>query len=186
MRTKESKKLARQLMNRHGLQDFSLEFLKLKSPIGAASVHYKKIILSAPCLSINSRQWVENVILHEIAHILVWDKVKAAHGDIWKAKAIEIGCNGNIYEDGGIQPTGRYKAVCPVCEKTYYRYEFTLSRHGKVVRNSDEYLERLLSVTFNCRTVGCGGNLKYVDLRSRLNWLTGSWFYKRKNNESQI
>ena len=151
----------------------------MRSPIGAASLLDRKIVLSAPCFAVNNKQWIENVILHEITHILVWGKEKNSHGDLWKAKAIEIGCNGEIYgDDRGNMPKGRYEAICPVCGKKHYRYEFTLSSHGKVVRNTDEYLKNILSKTFKCR-LRCGGYFKYVDLKRKLNWLTNAW--NRKN-----
>lgn len=59
---------------------------------------------------------VENVILHEIAHALVGSD--AGHGPEWKAKAIELGCDGKQYHTLQLAKPRGFKS-CD-CGEVYY------------------------------------------------------------------
>jgi predicted SprT family Zn-dependent metalloprotease len=104
-----------ELMNLHGLMTNSwvFQFDNAKRRLGYCS-HYQKIIsLSKNIMPLLNDAELNDIILHEIAHALV-DK-KHGHDAVWRAKAIEIGCNGNRLYDGTPRIKHKYKGICPVC-----------------------------------------------------------------------
>lgn len=55
---------------------------------------------------------VTNTILHEIAHAIVG--AKHGHDRVWRAKALEIGCDGQRCSDGSnIKMDYKYLGTCP-------------------------------------------------------------------------
>lgn len=109
--------LAIALMRQHGLidQGWHFEFDRAKSRLGACHHGKKKITLSSIISPGQSRARIVNTILHEIAHALVGHK--AAHGPMWKAKALEIGCDGErCGEVEAFKPEFRWYAVCDKCD----------------------------------------------------------------------
>ena len=108
----KAKMLALELLNEHGLMDknWYFEFDNAKRRFGCCSYRKKRISLSKPLTLLREESFVRNTILHEIAHALVGGK--NGHNHIWKAKAIEIGCNGErCSSDAHIQ--GKWVGVCP-------------------------------------------------------------------------
>ena len=75
----------------------------------------------------NSEKSVENTILHEIAHALTPGK---GHGPVWRAKAIEIGCDGKrCYSSEKIAtPDAKYVAECPNCKQVHKRHKASNKR----------------------------------------------------------
>lgn len=112
MNLNEAKVLACELMQQHGLLDsgWYFEFDKAKCRYGCCFYSLKKITLSAPLTEIRDESWVRNTVLHEIAHALVGRK--NGHNEVWRAKAIELGCNGSRCSDD-VSLKGKWKAVCP-------------------------------------------------------------------------
>ena len=80
---------ARELMDRHGLRDWSLEFNRTRRQLGACEWETKRIFLSRMHAVQKPPELVTDVILHEIAHALAGPE--AGHGPEWKAIAIRLG-----------------------------------------------------------------------------------------------
>ena len=90
----ETRKLAMELMAKHGLNrsGWTFQFDNARRRAGVCK-HYKKVIgLSKYLLPHMKEDKVKDTLLHEIAHALVGPK--HGHDWVWQRKAIEIGCNG--------------------------------------------------------------------------------------------
>lgn len=124
MNIQEANTLACELLEEHGLIDkeWYFEFDNAKRRFGACKHREKAITLSKHLVELNDVVKVKDVILHEIAHALVG--IGHGHDAVWKAKAIEIGCDGKrCYGDETIKPKGDYSATCINCGNTYTKYK---------------------------------------------------------------
>lgn len=113
----EAKTLAINLMQKHDLKGWSFNWNNRKRSFGVCNYTKKQILLSkvlTPHLEIEA---VTNTILHEIAHALVG----AGHGHnrVWRAKAIEIGCNGERCSNHKTDIKAKYEAECDGCGHTH-------------------------------------------------------------------
>ena len=109
---KEAEQLARDLMNKHQLFWWRLEFDYAVKRFGYCTKGKKLISLSKPLTELNSKEKVEQIILHEIAHALT-TKGKS-HGKEWKRIAKSIGYGGKrCYDETVITPLSKYTATCP-------------------------------------------------------------------------
>ena len=90
--------------------DWSFEFDNAKRRFGCCNYRKKKITLSAPLTELRDESFVKNTILHEIAHALVGGR--HGHDNVWRAKAIEIGCNGNRCSSD-VEIKGKWIGTCP-------------------------------------------------------------------------
>lgn len=126
----EAKKLAVKLMDAYGLIDdgWTFDFDNSKRRFGVCMIRRKnpelngKIKLSKYLVSRNDEKRVRNTILHEIAHALT----PGHHHDyIWKAKAIEIGCDGKrCYDEESVNVVeSKYIAVCNSCNTTHRAFK---------------------------------------------------------------
>ena len=61
---------------------------------------------------------IKDTLLHEIAHALVGNHHK--HNEIWRQKALEIGCSGEIYRKVEFLPP--LLATCPKCGLKFHRF----------------------------------------------------------------
>lgn len=98
------------------------EFRWDKATVRAGCCHekLKRITMSKKITELNSWEFVEDIILHEIAHALVG--VKCKHGKVWKAKCVELGCRPERYcSPEVVRPKMKYKAICPNCGYVWYR-----------------------------------------------------------------
>ena len=116
--------LAISLMEKHGLtnSNWRFEFDNSKKRFGVCK-HGEKIIgLSKYLVELNDEKRVRNTILHEIAHALVGHK--HGHDWIWRAKAIEIGCDGErCYDSKQVKtPSSKYIAECKGCKHTFKKH----------------------------------------------------------------
>lgn len=103
--------LARGLMDKHGLKDWSFGFDTATRRLGVC-IHYKKRIqMSRTFVKLNDIDKVTQVMLHEIAHALV-DRY-AGHGPTWKRKALELGCVNPKSTTSSVQAPTRYITTCP-------------------------------------------------------------------------
>ncbi len=102
--------LAIDLMNQHGLYDWSFAWSKAKRINGTCSHRKKQIRLSAILSPIRNITEVKNTILHEIAHALVGSG--HGHDYVWFNKAIEIGCNGQRCSNDKVDIQAKYEANC--------------------------------------------------------------------------
>ena len=84
--------LAVEKMKFHNLTDWNFRFDNAKRRFGLCAYKSKMISLSESLTELNPEEEVLNTILHEIAHALVGRG--KGHTQVWKLKALEIGCNG--------------------------------------------------------------------------------------------
>lgn len=97
MDTKQAFIRAYELMTFHGLVQLGWTFRldRGKSRAGLCDDSKKQISVSIHLVKNGDVYMFENIILHEIAHALVGCRHK--HDEVWRAKAIEIGCDGDKY-----------------------------------------------------------------------------------------
>jgi len=133
---KDAEKLAKRLMKKFGLDFLRFRFTRSKIFIGYCSfLRYKKewipyrIELSSPFVLINSKEVIKETILHEIAHAVAGRE--HCHDEVWKECAVYVGADPFVVSCNVNVPEGRYKGICPICKKVYYKY-----RTGKLVRSS--------------------------------------------------
>lgn len=123
MKLEEAQKLAIELMDEHGLIDkrWYFQFDNAVRRFGCCKHRLKQITLSKKLVALNDEAQVKDTILHEIAHALVG----AGHGhdSVWKAKALEIGCNGErCYSSKEVtRPEAKFKATCGKCGHVHKR-----------------------------------------------------------------
>ena len=121
----EAKTLATKLMNQHGLTEkgWGFEFDNAKRRFGCCNHTYRRISLSKYLVDLNSEARVQNTILHEIAHALVGHT--HGHDNVWKRKALEIGCDGNrcYTEKNTVIVKGSLEAVCPKCKHVHRKFK---------------------------------------------------------------
>lgn len=94
MTRNEATKLLRAELDKYGLEDWHIRLVtdQVKYPVlGLCSYKDKTIILSAHHIDQHPDPEITNTIRHEVAHALVGSG--HSHDDVWKAKAIEIGCD---------------------------------------------------------------------------------------------
>jgi predicted metal-dependent hydrolase len=80
-------------MKKHKLKGWTYGFTKAKKTAGTCCPGRKNINISNVFIdseNTNKKQ-IKNVILHEIAHSLT---IGHNHDKVWRAKALEIGCDG--------------------------------------------------------------------------------------------
>ena len=80
---------ARGLMDRHGLDEWTLRFNTARKKLGECRAEQKLILLSRPHAVNDPPAQVTDTILHEIAHALAGPS--ARHGSAWKAIAHQLG-----------------------------------------------------------------------------------------------
>jgi predicted SprT family Zn-dependent metalloprotease len=134
MNLQDAKNLAIELMDQHGLLDnrWIFEFDNAKRRFGCCFYKAKRITLSRHLVVLNDVARVKNTILHEIAHALV--DAKHGHDNVWRRKALEIGCDGNrCYSSVKVtQPQSKYIAECSGCGVIHKRHKMTRAlKYGK-------------------------------------------------------
>jgi predicted SprT family Zn-dependent metalloprotease len=88
MDLREAERLARTLMGRHGLGEWSFRFSRARRAFGTCIPSRRIITLSAYLTHLNSEAEVRDTILHEIAHAL---EPNDGHGEAWKEACRKIG-----------------------------------------------------------------------------------------------
>lgn len=123
MKLNEARDLANDLMIKHGIaeQGWRFEFDNAKRRFGCCKYRSKTITLSVYLTELNDVRKVKDTILHEIAHALC---PKQKHNEVWRRKALEIGCNGErcYNSDEVVGVRGNYIAVCVGCQKEHSRF----------------------------------------------------------------
>lgn len=89
MNTTAALRLARALLDEHGLRDWRVALDRAKTRAGVTVFGTRTISLSAPLTRVHTEDEVRQTILHEIAHALVGPV--HGHDEVWKAKARELG-----------------------------------------------------------------------------------------------
>jgi predicted SprT family Zn-dependent metalloprotease len=118
-RRSAARKLALELMARHGLGDWTFAFNKRKQTLGLCRHSISTIELSIYLVDRNSEEEIKDTILHEIAHALVGPE--HGHDAVWKAKAIEVGARPERCGEADM-PEGRWRACCGGCGQAFSRH----------------------------------------------------------------
>ncbi len=88
-RLREVAEQARELMDRHGLGDWSFRFNAARKKLGVCRYREKLILLSREHAAGGTPVQITDTILHEIAHALAGPRV--GHGPVWKEIARRLG-----------------------------------------------------------------------------------------------
>jgi SprT protein len=131
MNLNDARKLARQLMQEHGVPaEWTFQFDRSKVRFGKCNYGRKEISLSRYLVELNDEPEVRETILHEIAHALL--PRGAGHGPKWRALAGSIGCQAKrCYGEEVTRPTPKYKGTCPKCRRVIHRHRRTVVACGR-------------------------------------------------------
>lgn len=182
-----AKNLALRLMTKHGLHGWRFEFDNARRRFGCCRYYDKTITLSKSITLMNSES-VENTILHEIAHALTPGH---HHGPVWRAKAIEIGCDGKrCYSTEISTPAAKYVAECPKCKHVHTRYKATNKRGSCGSCSGGRFNEAYLLV-FRPNTVTEKRHVASVSVKSSVKKplrvkMTDEMRRLRRNEQSRI
>lgn len=89
MRAEDTLRLARSLMDEHGLTGWTAGLDRAVRRAGATHFADRRITLSRRLTAMYSEDQVRDVVLHEIAHALVG--ARAGHGPAWRREVVRIG-----------------------------------------------------------------------------------------------
>ena len=110
-------RLARELMDQHGLKAWTFEFDDAVRRAGMCNYTKSRISLSAPLTRIHDEREVRDTILHEVAHALAGSRAK--HGPAWREVAVRIGCSGRRCVDPSAPSIdGPWVGACPAGHRT--------------------------------------------------------------------
>lgn len=118
--------LAKELFQVHGLLDWTLVFDNAKRRLGQTSYQNKKISLSKSLTILNPEEQVKDTILHEIAHALVGSR--HGHDNVWREKAISIGCNGERTTSSIVKVPAKYTITCTLCNSSWQAHRLFMRR----------------------------------------------------------
>ena len=117
MLAEEVRLLARELMDDHGLESWSVEINpRLRTTFGRCNHNRQLIDINWYHCTRSEADTIRDTILHEIAHALVGRR--QGHNHVWRAKAIEIGCSGSRtgkWEDDVLPTTITARPWAMVC-----------------------------------------------------------------------
>lgn len=130
-------RMARGLMDGHGLSGWVLVLDRAKTRAGICRADHRQIGLSRVLTRLHSEAEVRDTVLHEIAHALVG--VEHGHDAVWRARARAIGCSGaRCLPVSAELPPGRWRAVCPAGhETTRHRRPLRVASCGACSRTFD-------------------------------------------------
>jgi predicted SprT family Zn-dependent metalloprotease len=114
----QARRLARSLMNEHGLREWRLMFDHARRRFGACHYAKRTITLSRVLVPLNDEAQVRDTVLHEIAHALTPGD---GHGARWKRKCLELGAEpARCYRDEEVvapeRPAAKYLWGCAGCD----------------------------------------------------------------------
>ncbi len=141
--------LAEDLLEHHGLTDWTVTFDGAKKRAGICRFGPKVLGLSAPLTTLHSDDEVRDTVLHEIAHALAGPQ--HGHDEVWRAIAVRIGCSGErcVSPDAprveppwlgtcaGGHTSGRHRRpervmTCGECSPTFdLAHVFSWTHHGR-------------------------------------------------------
>src|SRR6266699_676044 len=93
MTREQTVKELRQLLDSHSLHDWHIRVTTdISKPfLGLCDYRAKTIFINGFSIDIHPDEEIINTIKHEVAHAIVGPN--NAHNEIWRAKAIELGCD---------------------------------------------------------------------------------------------
>ncbi|CAI9416204.1 SprT-like domain-containing protein [Nocardioides sp. T2.26MG-1] len=97
MELEAARRLGRELLDEHGLGEWTLVFDRAKRRAGICRYATRQIGLSAPLTALHDEADVRDTLLHEIAHALVGPR--HGHDAVWRRTAVRIGCSGQRCTD---------------------------------------------------------------------------------------
>lgn len=161
MRTADARRLARDLMDQHGLHEWKLVLDNARTRAGVCRAGRREIGLSRVLTELHDEAEVRDTVLHEIAHALVGPE--HGHDAVWRAQALRIGCSGQrCLSSSTPRPDApwvgtcaaghevrRYRRptrvqACGVCARTFDpRHVIAWRYRGQVVAMPPAYVEEL-------------------------------------------
>lgn len=131
MNTSQAICLAYELMAKYDLfkDGWKFDISRGKSTNGMCYSSRKLITISKYYIELNTKDKVQNTILHEIAHALVG--CKHNHDEVWRAKAVEIGCSGERCTSNTVHHAGDVVYACPNCKRELFRHRAFNRGHMK-------------------------------------------------------
>lgn len=123
MKRYEIRKLANSLLEKHGIAEKGWKFCfdNAKRRLGCCKYQHKLITLSHSLSAVATDEEITDAILHEIAHAIVG--FRHGHDSVWRAKALEIGCNGQRCHQVDTTKDAPYIATCGCEGKTHSRFK---------------------------------------------------------------
>jgi len=116
MNNTEARRIARNLMDAHGLKDWHLDINTNKSRLGVC-MYWRKTIGISSFFFNQGEDVLRDTILHEIAHAIAGHA--AGHGDAWKSVATRIGANPERTADVKLQDSDfAWVGKCPCGRST--------------------------------------------------------------------
>ena len=166
--------MAEDLLEHHGLVDWTVEFDSAKRRAGICRFGPRVLGLSAPLTAVHSEADVRDTVLHEIAHALAGPR--HGHGATWRAIAVRIGSNGERCVPAdvpGVEPAwlgvcpaghtaGRHRRpervmTCARCSPSFdLAHLITWTHHGRPAQMHPNYEVELARVTAGKRLVLLG------------------------------
>jgi predicted SprT family Zn-dependent metalloprotease len=131
MDLQKAQTMATDMMKHYNLVGWAFRFDRSVSRLGMCSHGRKTIFLSTHATTVNSEEQVLNTILHEIAHALV--SGDHGHDDVWRNKAISIGCDGERCSNIAVKAPSKYTIACKSCNQI----------RGRLYRLTQRYATRL-------------------------------------------
>lgn len=111
MKIQDASRLARQLLDRHGLPGWRISWnWRWKWQGGSCDRVHHVIKLARKVVLVNNEAGVRELILHEIAHALT----DGGHNVQWRKVARAIGCSGKMKPEID-WPVGRWTLFCFSC-----------------------------------------------------------------------
>lgn len=109
----KAEQMAIKAFHEHGLAQagWRFQWTTAKRTLGVCRHHSKTIGMSRVLVLLNDEAQTQDTILHEVAHALVGPG--AGHGPVWRAKARQIGCNGQRQAADAVTPEAKWTGTCP-------------------------------------------------------------------------
>jgi len=114
------RRLARELLTVHGLDDWFFAFNRSKLNMGLCRYGPMSIELSIYFTERNSSATIRDTLLHEIAHALVGPG--HGHDAAWKQACVRIGARPERQSFEAEMPLGRWQARCGSCGRLHDRH----------------------------------------------------------------
>jgi predicted SprT family Zn-dependent metalloprotease len=116
----EARRLARELLDVHGLDGWSFAFNRSKRDLGICRFGPRLIELSVHFVERNAGSAVRDTLLHEIAHALVGPG--HGHDAAWQRMCLRVGARPERLSYEADMPEGRWQAVCGGCGRLHHRH----------------------------------------------------------------